>query len=190
MLLRGGGAAGAPAASASRTSSAPATAPLPAPRRVRGGAQPFGSRRTNFASSVTARAAPAGGDAATASTSVGGQLATAHIDEVAEEGDAFAELVRLAVAKDPSLAPLAAEQLKKKAATSAAAPAVKASSMLGPSLAALPGQSKPPWLRQRAPQGERYQELTTQLRGLKLATVCEEAQCPNIGECWNGTMGA
>jgi lipoic acid synthetase len=154
-----------------------------------GGAAPSGSRRTNFAS-VTARAAPAGGDASTASTSVGGQLVTAHLDEAAEEGDAFAELVRLAVAKDPSLAPLAAEQLKKKAATSAAAPAAKASAMLGPSLAALPGQSKPPWLRQRAPQGERYQELTTQLRGLKLATVCEEAQCPNIGECWNGAMGA
>ncbi|EFN56450.1 hypothetical protein CHLNCDRAFT_10627, partial [Chlorella variabilis] len=44
----------------------------------------------------------------------------------------------------------------------------------------------PYWLRQRAAQGERYDYLKAQLGGLKLATVCEEAQCPNIGECWNG----
>jgi len=49
--------------------------------------------------------------------------------------------------------------------------------------------SQPPWLKQRAPQGDRYQELTGQLRGLTLATVCEEAMCPNIGECWNGQKG-
>lgn len=98
------------------------------------------------------------------------------------EGDAFAELVRMAVAKDPSLAPLAEEHLKKKKVTAA-------SSMLGPAVGSLPNQNKPPWLRQRAPQGDRYGELKGQLRGLKLATVCEEAQCPNIGECWNGDMG-
>eukprot|EP00271_Cylindrocystis_brebissonii_P020462 TRINITY_DN6790_c0_g1_i1.p1 TRINITY_DN6790_c0_g1~~TRINITY_DN6790_c0_g1_i1.p1 ORF type:complete len:449 (+),score=63.11 TRINITY_DN6790_c0_g1_i1:281-1627(+) len=49
---------------------------------------------------------------------------------------------------------------------------------------------KPPWLRQRAPQGERYEELKESLQMLKLNTVCEEAQCPNIGECWNGGGGA
>ena len=48
---------------------------------------------------------------------------------------------------------------------------------------------KPAWLRQRGAQGERYEELTGQLRSLKLHTVCEEAQCPNIGECWNGDSG-
>jgi hypothetical protein len=110
--------------------------------------------------------------------------------------DAFAELVRLAVEKDPSLAPLAQQQLQKQQAQRAAAAAAAAaarprpSSMLGPSLASLPNSSKPPWLRQRAPQGEKYTELFQQMRGLKLATVCEEAQCPNIGECWNGDMGA
>lgn len=51
------------------------------------------------------------------------------------------------------------------------------------------GLRKPPWLRQRAPQGERYEYLKDSLRTLKLNTVCEEAQCPNIGECWNGDMG-
>ena len=53
----------------------------------------------------------------------------------------------------------------------------------------LPHSNKPAWLRQRAPQGERYEYLEQGLRKLKLATVCEEAKCPNMGECWNGTTG-
>eukprot|EP00270_Netrium_digitus_P002525 TRINITY_DN12856_c0_g1_i1.p1 TRINITY_DN12856_c0_g1~~TRINITY_DN12856_c0_g1_i1.p1 ORF type:complete len:393 (+),score=63.35 TRINITY_DN12856_c0_g1_i1:140-1318(+) len=53
-----------------------------------------------------------------------------------------------------------------------------------------PTIAKPPWLRQRAPQGQRYHELKESLRSLQLHTVCEEAQCPNIGECWNGGGGA
>eukprot|EP00898_Chlorokybus_atmophyticus_P002335 jgi/Chlat1/3101/Chrsp21S00243 len=55
--------------------------------------------------------------------------------------------------------------------------------------AAKSSSSKPPWLRQRAPQGERYEFLKESLRDLNLHTVCEEAQCPNIGECWNGGSG-
>lgn len=104
-----------------------------------------------------------------------------------DTSDAFAELVRMAVAKDPTLAPLAEQHLKQR--QQPAAPKPTASIMLGPSLAALPNSSKPPWLRQRAPQGEKYGQLFNQMRELKLATVCEEAQCPNIGECWNGDMG-
>lgn len=119
-------------------------------------------------------------DRETASTSINGEVATVHLDEV-PEGDAFAELVRMAVSKDPSLAPLAEQHL--------AAGKGAAQSAIGPSYDQLPGQTKPPWLRQRAPQGEKYTELSSQLRGLKLATVCEEAQCPNIGECWNGKSG-
>lgn len=115
-------------------------------------------------------------------------------DHQLDTTDAFAELVRMAVAKDPSLAPLAEQHLKQKASPFApreqpAAPASTASAMLGPSLGSLPSSSKPPWLRQRAPQGDKYKELFGQMRGLGLATVCEEAQCPNIGECWNGDMG-
>lgn len=49
--------------------------------------------------------------------------------------------------------------------------------------------NKPGWLRQRAPQGERYDYLSGSLRSLKLHTVCEEAQCPNVGECWNTGTG-
>jgi lipoic acid synthetase len=129
--------------------------------------------------------------------------------------DAYAELVRLAVAKDPTLQPLAEKHLGKSrlggsssssdaanprsspfapggaAATTAPATATTpsaAATLLGPSLAALPSSRKPPWLRQRAPQGDKYVELFAQMRDLKLATVCEEAQCPNIGECWNGSL--
>lgn len=43
---------------------------------------------------------------------------------------------------------------------------------------------KPDWLKVRAPGGERYHELKQTLRALDLYTVCEEARCPNVGECW------
>jgi lipoyl synthase len=44
---------------------------------------------------------------------------------------------------------------------------------------------RPEWIRARAPMGEGYERLRTLLRGTGLHTVCEEARCPNIGECWN-----
>lgn len=43
---------------------------------------------------------------------------------------------------------------------------------------------KPPWLKVRAPGGETYHGLKRTLRSLDLYTVCEEARCPNVGECW------
>lgn len=43
---------------------------------------------------------------------------------------------------------------------------------------------KPDWLRVRLPGGERYQKLKETFRTLDLHTVCEEARCPNVGECW------
>lgn len=46
-------------------------------------------------------------------------------------------------------------------------------------------RKKPDWLRVRLPGGERYNGLKETLRGLDLHTVCEEARCPNIGECWS-----
>lgn len=48
---------------------------------------------------------------------------------------------------------------------------------------------KPPWLRVDLPSGENYDRLKTTVRTLGLATVCEEARCPNIGECWGGSEG-
>jgi len=44
---------------------------------------------------------------------------------------------------------------------------------------------KPTWLRAKAPVGETFHNLKRLARGLDLHTVCESAQCPNIGECWN-----
>jgi lipoyl synthase len=43
---------------------------------------------------------------------------------------------------------------------------------------------KPPWLKVRAPGGENYLRLQQLMRSKGLHTVCEEAHCPNIGECW------
>lgn len=43
---------------------------------------------------------------------------------------------------------------------------------------------KPPWLKVRAPGGETYTQLKQTFRELDLHTVCEEARCPNVGECW------
>jgi lipoyl synthase len=49
-----------------------------------------------------------------------------------------------------------------------------------------PVRSKPEWLKVRAPGGEKYVEIKKLLKSLNLATVCEEAKCPNMGECWGG----
>ena len=50
----------------------------------------------------------------------------------------------------------------------------------------LPGaHGRPEWLKARVPDGEVYRDIKETMRGLNLHTVCEEARCPNIGECWN-----
>ena len=43
---------------------------------------------------------------------------------------------------------------------------------------------KPPWLRAKIPGGGKYEAVRDNVRQHKLATVCEESRCPNIGECW------
>src|SRR3954463_12979422 len=48
-----------------------------------------------------------------------------------------------------------------------------------------PRTPKPDWLKVRAPGSPRYLRLKGLMKELNLHTVCEEAQCPNIGECWN-----
>jgi hypothetical protein len=75
------------------------------------------------------------------------RVARAEDEASIGEVDAFAELVRLAVEKDPSLAKLAEQHLAKKATAAASA--------AGPAPQLLPAQTKPPWLRQRAPQGDK-----------------------------------
>ena len=48
-----------------------------------------------------------------------------------------------------------------------------------------PLRRHPDWIKARLPSGENYHDLKGLLRGLNLNTVCEEAHCPNIGECWD-----
>ncbi|MGH8148442.1 MAG: lipoyl synthase [Steroidobacteraceae bacterium] len=49
----------------------------------------------------------------------------------------------------------------------------------------LPQAPKPPWLRVRVPSGAGFNSVRAAVHEHRLATVCEEAKCPNIGECWN-----
>jgi lipoyl synthase len=56
---------------------------------------------------------------------------------------------------------------------------------VGPAPASGARQPKPQWLRVKAPTGEGFDAVREIVREHRLATVCEEAKCPNIGECWN-----
>ncbi len=53
-----------------------------------------------------------------------------------------------------------------------------------------PAGRKPDWLRVRAPQGKKYLETKNTVTKQKLVTVCEEAACPNAGECWQQSHAA
>jgi len=53
------------------------------------------------------------------------------------------------------------------------------------SSASVPSGRKPPWLRAPMPAGPGFESVRRRVRDHRLATVCEEAKCPNIGECWN-----
>ena len=59
---------------------------------------------------------------------------------------------------------------------------IKATAAAG---APVPGSRKPSWLRAKMPSGEGFQTVKSLVKEHRLATVCEEAKCPNIGECWN-----
>ena len=58
----------------------------------------------------------------------------------------------------------------------------------GPAFPSCPmlAERKPEWLKVRPPGGESFSHLKTRLRALELHTVCEEARCPNVAECWGG----
>jgi lipoyl synthase len=48
-----------------------------------------------------------------------------------------------------------------------------------------PRERRPDWLKVRVPLGERFSSLKSLMEGQRLNTVCEEARCPNVSECWN-----
>lgn len=91
-----------------------------------------------------------------------------RLEEEARTGPAFADMAI-------SLKDFALEQTE-----SAGADAVK------PSRKPNASNRKPSWLKAQPTQGANYERLKKTVRGLGLATVCEEAKCPNIGECWGG----
>ena len=64
-------------------------------------------------------------------------------------------------------------------------PPTAVSDLIQIDLAPSPRTPKPAWLKARAPGGETFHALKKLARDLNLHTVCESAQCPNIGECWN-----
>ena len=94
-----------------------------------------------------------------------------------------------------TLGPMARELPMFEPPTGRAAPAHEPdlpSIAMGGGLAGLPAadgstalRRHPDWIRSRMPSGENYHDLKGLLRGLSLNTVCEEARCPNIGECWD-----
>src|SRR5689334_11764091 len=64
-------------------------------------------------------------------------------------------------------------------------PLVASASAKGTADRTQPRAPKPDWLKVRAPGSPSYLRLKGIMRELNLHTVCEEAQCPNIGECWS-----
>ena len=63
--------------------------------------------------------------------------------------------------------------------------AIKDGIKTGPGGAPVPSGRKPSWLRAPMPGGGRFDAVRSTVREHRLATVCEEAKCPNIGECWS-----
>lgn len=72
---------------------------------------------------------------------------------------------------DPLPPPAPADSTDAEVRTSKAPPSVRA--------------PKPSWLKVKAPGGDKYRHIKQTLRSLDLYTVCEEARCPNVGECWS-----
>lgn len=83
-------------------------------------------------------------------------------------------------ASDPKLV----EEIEKKYAT------IKVEAPKAPTSRLNDRLKLPPWLKREVPKGENYFKLKDDVRKLGLSTVCEEAKCPNIGECWGQTSTA
>ncbi len=88
------------------------------------------------------------------------------------------------VAADPAAArsgPQSGQKYVTPQGFSAIRDGVKAAAAAGPAAFS----RKPSWLRAKAPSGTGFQAVKGIVKEHRLATVCEEAKCPNIGECWN-----
>jgi lipoic acid synthetase len=93
------------------------------------------------------------------------------------------------VLADPGSAPREAPRSGEKYLTSQGFTAIRDGIKATAAAAWAPGApsrgGKPVWLRARAPTGSGFQAVKGIVKEHRLATVCEEAKCPNIGECWN-----
>jgi lipoic acid synthetase len=103
---------------------------------------------------------------------------------------AMASLKDIPVVADAALAqresPRSGEKYLTPQGFTAVRDGIKAASGLGqPPGAPARGAGKPSWLRAKAPSGVGFQSVKGIVKEHRLATVCEEAKCPNIGECWN-----
>ena len=88
-----------------------------------------------------------------------------------------------------------ARMLDQDAAQSSINPSIRKSSLVNytvrrsmieaPLQFVRPREPKPAWLKVRAPGSDNYLRLKGIMKDLKLNTVCEDARCPNIGECWH-----
>jgi lipoic acid synthetase len=97
---------------------------------------------------------------------------------------AMSELKRIPVVTEASQARSGEKYVTPQGFT-AIRDGIKAGGGSGPNALA----RKPPWLRAKAPTGEGFAAVKSIVREHRLATVCEEAKCPNIGECWNAGTG-
>jgi lipoyl synthase len=95
--------------------------------------------------------------------------------------DPMAELKGIPVVTSPAAVPRSGEKYVTDHGFSAIRDGIKASA----AAPLAPPSRKPPWLKARAPAGGGFQGVKALVREHRLATVCEEAKCPNIGECWN-----
>ena len=110
------------------------------------------------------------------------RLAEEDAAAAADDADGLALLDKFALGLDPAAASVAAKVESSSSSASSSASTAPAA----PRRRKKPRERKPSWLKVSSPGGENYARLKGTVRELGLATVCEEAQCPNIGECWGG----
>src|SRR4026208_2281138 len=130
-----------------------------------------GSRPSNTTAPGTTLAPPSGWTPSTNATIRGGFRGLPFRDEMAEF-------------KGIPVVPETARS-GQKYRTAHGVVAIKDGIKAGAIGVAAPAARKPPWLRAPMPAGVRFDEVRHTVREHRLATVCEEAKCPNIGECWN-----
>ncbi|KAG2426158.1 hypothetical protein HXX76_013139 [Chlamydomonas incerta] len=162
-------------------------------------AQQLGGGLAVAASSASQRLSGAIGTSGWAGSATGSRPAATPYSSASSATQAPAEAAAAVKASDAStsgVAPaVAVDTLRRKLAQGpdfsdflTGSEVVEKYSVEAPSWTAK--KRKPEWMkRNKLPGGDKYTEIKSKLRELKLSTVCEEARCPNLGECWGGGDG-